>query len=157
MTEQSFLSFINKGTSFFFIEEDFDVELWLNFIGKEKIYVKGQLICEQINFSFNSKNEFEFKDNKYSISLKNLFFKFQIICMLSKNGKEIKRTKMVLPALKFLWNYLLIFIISLPIFISLKIFVFSGTNTWLIGTIFTALSLYISHINLKIKFVEENI
>jgi len=98
MSRKKAFSF-TKGCSFSFEEDDRQVEAWFSVVsGLEKVYVDGELVSSQRNFSKNSTNSFKLGENEYSITLEAVsLFKGPFVCTLSKNGKAYKRQKLIYP------------------------------------------------------------
>jgi len=98
MTTNSTFSFV-KGYSFSFEDEGRLIEAWFSaFSGLEKVFVNGELVSSQRNYSKNSTNLFEIGENEYSTSLEVVsLLKGPFICTLRKNGEAYKRKKLIFP------------------------------------------------------------
>ncbi|QDU11865.1 hypothetical protein [Gimesia aquarii] len=91
-----------KGYSYSFEDDGRNIEVWCSaFSGLEKVFVDGTLVSSKRNISTQSSNKFHIGEDSYSTTLKVVsLFKGPFLCTLSKNGKDIKRQKLVFHSLK---------------------------------------------------------
>lgn len=101
MSKKKSVSFF-KGYSYSFEDNGRNIEVWCSaFSGLEKVFVDGTLVSSKRNISTQSSNTFHIGEDCYSTTLKIVsLFKGPFQCTLSKNGKDIKRQKLVIPSLK---------------------------------------------------------
>jgi len=91
MTNSKSYSFF-KGYSFSFDVDGNEVS------GLEKIFVDGELVSSQRNYSTDSTNIFRIGDNDYEATLKvESTWRGPCVCTLKKNGTALKRKKLVFP------------------------------------------------------------
>lgn len=88
-----------KGYSFSFEDEGRKIESWFSFLsGQEKVFVNEAQVSSKINISKEAFHEFSIADDRYSIRLNIVdLIRGPFECTLSKNGKEIKRQKLIFP------------------------------------------------------------
>lgn len=92
----------SKGYSFQFLEGEYQIQAWFSsFSGREKVFVNGNLVANQRNYSADSTNSFVVNENSYATNLYvgNLF-KGPFTCTLYKNGEPYKRQKLIFPRAK---------------------------------------------------------
>jgi len=94
---------LTKGYTFYFKDdEENKIEAWFSIIsGLEKVFVNGQLVSSQRNYSTDSTNTFNISNNEYSTNFKvSKIFKGPFICTLNKNGIPYKRQIITFPEIK---------------------------------------------------------
>lgn len=98
MSEKKSFSFL-KGYSFSFEDEGRKIESWFSALsGQEKVFMDGTLVSSKINISKAAFHEFSIAEDSYSTKLTTVDpFRGPFECTLSKNGKEIKRQKLIFP------------------------------------------------------------
>lgn len=91
-----------KGYSFTFDVEDHHINAWFSAIsGLEKVFVNGKLVASQRSFSKKSTNQFKIGENEYSTTLQiESLLKGPFVCTLNKNGKDVRRQRLVFPRSK---------------------------------------------------------
>ena len=88
-----------KGYSFHFEEQGHQIEAWFSCLsGREKIFVDGELICEQRSLSRHATTEFTVDGQTYTLSMDvDSLLTGPYVCTLSKNDQPLKRQKLVFP------------------------------------------------------------
>lgn len=88
-----------RGYSFSFEDEGNQIKAWFSALsGLEQVYVNGKLVASQRNFSKKSSNTFSISGNEYSTSMAAIsILKGPFVCTLTKNGRVLKRQKLIFP------------------------------------------------------------
>ena len=137
MNEAKSFSLI-KGYSFDFTDTDNKIGAWFScFSGLERVFVNGELISEQRNYSKDTVSNFKIANDEFSVSLEVIsLLRGPFICTLSKNGVDIKRKKLVFPKRKtngfwvsLLRNFVIFFTLGGTLTYSKHYFGYS--DTWL--------------------------
>ncbi|QDV17303.1 hypothetical protein Pan153_19380 [Gimesia panareensis] len=98
MSEKKSFSLLN-GYSFSFEDEGRNIEAWFSALsGQEKVFVEGTLVSSKINLGAVSSHDFSIAEDSYSTRMNAVDLIWgPYICTLCKNGKEIRRQKLVFP------------------------------------------------------------
>ncbi|MCK4743314.1 MAG: hypothetical protein KAT25_05805 [Sulfuriflexus sp.] len=127
-----------KGYSFDFTDGDNEIGAWFScFSGLERVFVDGELISEQRNYSKSTASNFKIGDDEFSVVLEvTSLLRGPFVCTLSKNGVDIKRKKLVFPERKtngfwipLLTNFVIFFILGITLIYSKYYFGYS--DMWL--------------------------
>jgi len=98
MSKPKAFSFL-KGYSFSFEDDGRTIEAWFSSLsGLQKVFVDGTLLSSQRSVSTESSHSFMIGDDRYTTTTKIVSLsKGPLVCTLSKNGKDLKRQKLIYP------------------------------------------------------------
>ncbi|WP_299467715.1 hypothetical protein, partial [uncultured Gimesia sp.] len=96
MSKPKAFSFL-KGYSFSFEDDGRTIEAWFSSLsGLQKVFVDGTLLSSQRSVSTESSHSFMIGDDRYTTTTKIVSLsKGPLVCTLSKNGKDLKRQKLI--------------------------------------------------------------
>lgn len=117
MSKKKVFSFL-KGYAFSFEDEGNNIQAWFSALsGLEKVYVNGDLVTSQRNYSKKSSLSFSISGNSYTRHMEvTSLLKGPFVCTLTKNSRILQRQKLifsrpetkVLPFFKKLWIWVII-------------------------------------------------
>ena len=96
MSKKKVFSFL-KGYTFSFEDEGNNIQAWFSALsGLEKVYVNGDLVTSQRNYSKKSSLSFSISGNAYTRHMEvTSLLKGPFVCTLTKNSRILQRQKLM--------------------------------------------------------------